>query len=255
MLLHAPPRSALEAGSDDLLNIVRLSAPPLVIPDGAGFCACGFSTPEADGDVPSSLIADSARIDIPPDLARAVGKRRAEFLVGRLCAISAARELGQALPAIPRGTYGEPVWPTGVVGSISHCDGMACAIVADGSQLPSAGIDLEPVYRQDDLDRLREQVCSETEIRSFRDWCGSDAEAFTTIFSAKEAVYKFLHPIVRRFVDFDEVRLAPQDDNAITGTLAEGLSRQSGFKTLAVSAATWGSHVLTLCVGGRTRAS
>ncbi len=56
-------------------------------------------------------------------LGRAVAKRRREFATGRECAHRALEQLGLMAEAVPSGERGEPLWPAGVVVSITHCDG------------------------------------------------------------------------------------------------------------------------------------
>jgi 4'-phosphopantetheinyl transferase EntD len=74
---------------------------------------------EAYGDVP----------DEPPfpgeaDLvADAVEKRRREFVTTRRCARQALAQLGVPPVPIRPGPGRAPVWPAGVVGSLTHCAG------------------------------------------------------------------------------------------------------------------------------------
>src|ERR1700761_866695 len=63
-------------------------------------------------------------------IARAVAKRRREFTTGRACARVALARLGLPPAAIPRGERGDPQWPAGVVGSITHCAGYRAGAVA-----------------------------------------------------------------------------------------------------------------------------
>src|SRR6185437_9189036 len=77
-------------------------------------------------------------------IARAVPKRRGEFTAVRVCARSAFARLGlQAAPVIP-GPAGEPQWPDGIVGRITHCAGYGATVIARDSQIEALGIDAEP---------------------------------------------------------------------------------------------------------------
>ena len=71
-------------------------------------------------------------------------RRRAEFTAGRACARTALARLG--LPAAPvlAGRAGEPRWPAGVTGSITHCAGYRACAVARTADLAALGIDAEP---------------------------------------------------------------------------------------------------------------
>lgn len=77
-------------------------------------------------------------------LGPATYKRTREFRAGRSCARGARERLG--LPASPvlRGERGEPLWPEGVVGSITHCAGYCACALSPSSLLAGLGIDAEP---------------------------------------------------------------------------------------------------------------
>lgn len=98
----------------------------------------------------------------------------------------------------------EPVWPAGVVGSISHSRRLAAAVVAPGLVLQAIGLDIEPALPLD-ADLLA-RVCLPSEI----DRLGSSGEAPLStkgIFCAKESIYKCLWPIVRTFLEFADVEV------------------------------------------------
>jgi 4'-phosphopantetheinyl transferase EntD len=77
-------------------------------------------------------------------IAGAVEKRRREFVGARFCARSALEQLGlPAAPILP-GPGGAPLWPEGVVGSITHCDGYCASAVASARGVLAVGIDAEP---------------------------------------------------------------------------------------------------------------
>ena len=73
----------------------------------------------------------------------AVEKRRFEFSTGRMLARELMAELGFAAGPIDRGANRQPVWPAGLVGSITHADGLVVAAVARNSGLRGLGVDLE----------------------------------------------------------------------------------------------------------------
>src|SRR5690349_8745449 len=88
-------------------------------------------------------------------VARAIEKRVLEFAAGRACARAAMKELGLGDVAIPAGEDRAPVWPVGVVGSITHTDAYCLAVVADASRFASIGVDVEAAGRlKADLWRL-----------------------------------------------------------------------------------------------------
>ena len=79
-----------------------------------------------------------------PLIARSVAKRRNEFVTVRHCARLALSELGVPPVPILKGEKGEPCWPDGVVGSLTHCEGYRGAAVAPQGRVRSVGIDAEP---------------------------------------------------------------------------------------------------------------
>lgn len=83
----------------------------------------------ADGWVADMLPSEEALV------ARAVDKRRREFATGRDCARRALSQLGWDEVPILAGPKREPLWPAGIVGSITHCPGYCAAIVARSTSL------------------------------------------------------------------------------------------------------------------------
>jgi 4'-phosphopantetheinyl transferase EntD len=135
---------------------------------------------------------------------RAVDKRRREFVTGRACARLALRRLGVAPTAIANGARGEPLWPRGVVGSITHCAGYRACAVARTGDVTSLGIDAEvnaPLPHG-----MLEQIASSRE-RALASASGR-ANMDRLIFSAKEAVYKAWYPIARQRLGFRDIELS-----------------------------------------------
>src|SRR6516165_9112140 len=74
-------------------------------------------------------------------IATADTRRQAEFAAGRECAHAALAELGAPAGPVPPGRAGEPQWPPGIVGSLTHCaDYRACA-AARAETIAAIGID------------------------------------------------------------------------------------------------------------------
>src|SRR5882672_7976907 len=74
----------------------------------------------------------------------AVAPRRSEFATTRSCARQALHRLGVPEGPILRGPKREPLWPPGIVGSLTHCTGYRAAAVARASDVLAIGIDAEP---------------------------------------------------------------------------------------------------------------
>jgi enterobactin synthetase component D / holo-[acyl-carrier protein] synthase len=127
--------------------------------------------------------------------------RQVEFATGRSCAREALRRLGMTVGAIPVGTAREPVWPDGVVGSITHCPQYCAAAVAPRPQLDALGIDAE---RNRPLpDGVAERTCLPSELAGLSAEPGVSWPA--VLFSARESIFKAWYPIARRWLDYHDV--------------------------------------------------
>jgi len=166
--------------------------------------------------LPACVVAVEARHDDPnvklfPEeealVERAVEKRRREFTTARMCARAALRDLGFPAVSIPTGERGEPLWPAGAVGSITHCDGYRACAAGRSSEIVTIGIDAEPnaalpdgllgdIARPEELPALRRLGVELPEIHWDR-----------LLFSAKESVYKAWFPLAKRWLGFEDAVL------------------------------------------------
>ena len=149
--------------------------------------------------------------------ARAVARRREHFTLGRMAAHAALEALGAAAAPVLRGAKGEPVWPAGVVGAITHTEGVAAAVVGDRARYAGIGVDLEPLEPGLGI-RAGRLVCTPQEMAWATapedDPTGPDPTIrLTMLFCAKEAIFKALYPLTRVWLDFlgAELRWLPQD--------------------------------------------
>ncbi|MFE0018783.1 4'-phosphopantetheinyl transferase [Mesorhizobium sp. NPDC059054] len=146
----------------------------------------------------------SAWLDLPPTLALAVTRRRADYFAGRICASLAIKELTGRSHDIPIMADRSPAWPKGTLGSISHTADHAVAIAASTGLYRLLGVDVEKLISQEQLQAVRELACCDGDIEFQPVEMPYDA-FLTLIFSAKEAVYKAAYPLVRQVLDFKEV--------------------------------------------------
>lgn len=148
-------------------------------------------------------------------IARAVPHRQAEFATVRQCARRALGTLGvEPAPLLPS-RRGAPQWPTGVVGSMTHCAGYRAAAVARRGDVLGIGIDAEP--NEPLSDDLLEAVALPDEQEQVRARMHGAAKVCwdRLLFSAKESVFKVWYPLTRRELGFDEARIDVDPD---TGT-------------------------------------
>lgn len=127
--------------------------------------------------------------------ARLPDTRRREFVAGRTALRSL---LGEPVAILPD-DRGAPRLPTGWVGSISHKGAVAAALIAPaGDGFVGLDIEVAAAPRQ----AIENRILTARERQHVRD--GRDV---TRSFAIKEAIYKAVDPIVRRYVGFTEVEL------------------------------------------------
>lgn len=165
-------------------------------------------------------------LELPANLQFAIKKRQIEFLCGRLCAKACMQSLGwQDPPRIPTGEDRAPQWPFELVGSISHTDRLATAVVGPASLVESVGIDIERVIGEATPQMVKHICCDNVELDEIVDVQKiSREEALTLIFSGKESLYKAVYPQLRRFYGFQAARVKAFGSNRFKIMLVTDLS-------------------------------
>jgi 4'-phosphopantetheinyl transferase EntD len=141
-------------------------------------------------------------------VANATQKRRRDFALGRACARAALSALGHGDVAIDRDENGVPLWPAGILGSITHTKFYAAALVAGAHHIGGVGVDAERVggVTQD----LWPRLFGSAERDFLMTLDGLQQQIFATLFfSAKEAVYKASG--IKGALAFREIHITPQD--------------------------------------------
>ena len=157
--------------------------------------------------------------------------RRREYSSGRRVARLALEVLDiRGAGVTARGRV--PVWPSGMVGSITHSRSLALAMLGHRRDVAGIGVDLELVGRVTDqlaarvlLDRERERVAE-------KDWP-------TMLFAAKEAVYKAVNPLVGEYLEFADVEVSASTD----GTYRATMTRPGESKTAVAAGRGWFQRV------------
>lgn len=159
--------------------------------------------PHSSGVVHAELYHDPpGLVPLPQEeslIARSVLKRRNEFITVRHCARIALQGLGVAPVPILKGEKGEPCWPDGIVGSLTHCQGYRGAVVARNDVVRSIGIDAEPHQPLPDgvLDAISAPI-EQHQISALSAGVHWDR----ILFCAKEATYKAWFPLTYRWLGF-----------------------------------------------------
>ena len=168
------------------------------------------------------------------DLPRATPARKVEFAAGRHAARMALRAIGLPAVAIPHGADRAPIWPDGVIGSITHTTTACLAVALRIGPVRGIGIDLEPAAPLDQ--GLWGTILLPQEQDALLHLPQPDRGlAALRIFCAKEAVFKAQYPLTRALVGFEVVQVRVSGDH-FSGTfqtaippLAKGDSVQGHF--------------------------
>ncbi|MFY0407661.1 4'-phosphopantetheinyl transferase family protein [Solicola sp. PLA-1-18] len=157
-----------------------------------------------------ALVSDVERAPV----ARAVPSRVRDFVAGRGCAHEALAALGIPGGPVAVGERRGPVWPAGVVGSITHGAGEVAAAVAHATDVAALGIDVEP------LRVLPPEVAALVRSADERARLASsgldDDTAALVLFSAKESVFKAWHPLRGTWIEFDHADVDLAADGSFT---------------------------------------
>lgn len=149
----------------------------------------------------------------------AVPRRVTEFRLGRRAAHLALERLGAEPRPILRGAQREPLWPSDVVGSITHSRNLAIAAVGYLSDTGGIGIDIEDRARY--FPGLETKIAREDELTILERMDEEErARATLEIFSAKEVIYKAHYPRIGRYFGFMAARIELGSGH-LTGYFAE----------------------------------
>lgn len=160
-----------------------------------------------------------------PLIAKSVAKRRNEFITVRYCARQALAALGVPQGPILKGDKGQPLWPDGVVGSMTHTEGFRGAVVGRADAVRSVGIDAEP------HDVLPKGVLKSIALPAERDEISALPDGIhwdRVLFCAKETTYKAWFPLTTRWLGFEDAHITISPDGSfesqilVDGTANDG---------------------------------
>jgi 4'-phosphopantetheinyl transferase EntD len=167
-----------------------------IIPRGIAFC-----------EYPSQTVDTSLRpAEIKQIVQRKMStKRQVEFARGRACARRAMAHLGYQDEDLLIGTSRAPMWPKGLVGSITHCESYCAAAVARTTDLKALGIDAE-IWEEFPIE-VCDEIVEVAELNASAFSLSPSPLQLALIFSAKESIFKAINPLIQRFFDFRSVRV------------------------------------------------
>lgn len=159
--------------------------------------------------------AERVGIVLPPALNRAVPQRQAEFVAGRYCAGIALAHLHAGTAEIGIGANRQPLWPRGIVGSITHTRGYASAALARTDTVRALGIDTEQQIQPGTAAHVSQQILAPNEASGARHGTFASTEQFLTlVFSAKESLFKCLFPLTYNSFGFHAAYISPAATDA-----------------------------------------
>jgi len=171
---------------------------------------------------PSGVNVDARVIDpgyvhelFPQEAILAAGfapARLAEFATGRASLRFIIERLTGRVTPVEIGERREPIFPRDVVGSITHSTGVVATAVAPAAIFAGIGLDME-VASSVSVELLS-LVISASEA------CAKPANLECSVwlamhFAGKEAVFKAIHPIIRRYIDFHDIELSFSGSNFV----------------------------------------
>ena len=170
-----------------------------------GFDIHGISVVGVNLPLPEELYLEF-QSHLPEALLKASDSRKIDFIAGRICAFLAAKKLGRDLHELHPSADRSPLWPSSLRGSISHSKRIAVSCVALSENYRSIGIDAEELIANE-VD-IKSQVANERELQLIAD---RFQLGLTILFSAKEALYKAIYPLVKTYIDFKDVEITSID--------------------------------------------
>ncbi|WJG11198.1 4'-phosphopantetheinyl transferase superfamily protein [Aliiglaciecola sp. LCG003] len=166
------------------------------------------------------------QVDFPSSLKNAVPKRQAEYLAGRYAAKQVLKNKGAIFTGVKIGADRSPVWPRGIIGSISHNHSTAVCAAAFTKEVQCLGIDLEDWISPSVVKEIKSGVVKPDEEKLLHASSLGFDKAFTLAFSAKESLFKALYPLVGYYFDFDAAQLIEinESENKLSMTLRKDLT-------------------------------
>lgn len=167
----------------------------------------------------------------------AVFQRQCEFSTGRQLARRMLKSAGVMSAAITKGPLGEPLWPDGIRGSVSHSGETCVVMLAPSENYIGLGVDIE-------FDHIAEGALDLVLTKAERTEFPSP-ELARLAFSAKEAFYKAVASHHGKLIDFHEVEIRAdfqsQDFHVVSNAvdplytdIMRGIFASSAAATLAV---------------------
>lgn len=207
----------------------------------------GITLPLSAGDEVAAMLPPHW---LPPLMQAAAPRRRAAFVAGSICAELALASLSPPInhSVLGRDPRGAPLWPNGVLGSITHNARTAAAITTRQESCVGLGVDVESRVEVHALEAITD-VCMTGGERNLH-LASEDASATATlVFSAKESLYKALQATMPEWVDYTDVEVDEITDRSLRLTPRPGTRVAAHLSKPVTAAWRWqGDEVYTRVV-------
>ncbi|MCB0317203.1 MAG: 4'-phosphopantetheinyl transferase superfamily protein [Bdellovibrionales bacterium] len=208
----------------------------MILPGLPSSISCETATPDCSHDI---LLTEEI------SLAEKISSisRKQQFFIGRVAAHLAIKKLGlETNIPILRTDNKTPLWPSNILGSISHTDTLALAAVAKKEKMLTIGVDIEALYKADI------SLCNRIATENEKTCADNNPEKILQLFSAKEAIYKAVSPISSVTPGFKDVELAVTGDSIqVTAIAGRGLEIKALLESLSILCFKKDDHIMSFC--------
>lgn len=150
-------------------------------------------------------LADQLGVVLPEALHHAVTKRQAEYVASRWLVSKLFETVGIHNFQLLNRPDRSPIWPTGIIGSLSHHDHKVFAVIDKRPKW--VGNDIERILSDQKAAELRSMIMTLEELTLLTTSGLSLSQATTLVFSIKETVYKAVYPEVQTLFGFEQVTI------------------------------------------------
>jgi 4'-phosphopantetheinyl transferase EntD len=130
-----------------------------------------------------------------------------EFVGARACAEESLKHFKIQQAIILKSDSGAPIWPSNIVGSLSHSKNTAMSISVGADKFHGVGLDIETIIHDDRRETISKKVTRQEDEALLLNYKDTINEIMTLIFSAKESLYKCINPITNIFFGFEHAYL------------------------------------------------
>lgn len=179
------------------------------------------------------------------NLSTANHKRKVEFIASRLLIKYALNDLAYEPINIKKGMYGEPIWPQGLNGSISHTKEWTAIIITDKAW--QVGIDIERTFNCLSTNLIIKNIFTTREVYRLSKFSFKIKNLITTIiFSAKETLYKAFFNYHYKNINIKSFEFLDLTESIITmKILFDNPTNLSNEKILHVNYSLFNNQVIT----------